>query len=100
MFQILRKKEFETILLDYFGKLPEVNNFEYYRECLRWLKRINIVGLQKRIMSILKQRTILSIEDVFEKRVPNELSFYVYFSKKYRSNYDALDEFLSKEVEV
>ena len=51
-------------------------------------------------MRILKQRTILSIDDVFEKRVPNELSFYAYFSKKYRSNYDALDEFLNKKVEV
>ena len=100
MFRILRKKEFDTILLECFGKLPEVNNFEYYRECLQWLKRISIVGLQKRIMNILKQRTILSVEDVFEKRVPNELSFYVYFSKKYRSNYDALDAFLNKEVEV
>ncbi|MBE5901343.1 MAG: sce7726 family protein [Lachnospiraceae bacterium] len=100
MFQVLRKKEFEKILLDYFGKLPEVNSFEYYRECLRWIKKINIVGLQKKIMICLKQRTILSIEDVFEKRVPNELSFYVYFSKKYRSNYDALDEFLNKKVEV
>ena len=29
-----------------------------------------------------------------------ELSFYVYFSKKYRSNYDALDEFLNEKVEV
>jgi hypothetical protein len=100
MFQVLRKKEFEKILLEYFDKLPKVNNFEYYRECLRWMKEINIVALQKKIMRILKQRTILSIDDVFEKRVPNELSFYAYFSKKYRSNYDALDEFLNKKVEV
>ena len=37
---------------------------------------------------------------MFEKRVPNELSFYVYFSKKYRSHYDALDKFLGKKLEV
>lgn len=100
MFQILRKKEFEKILLDYFGKLPEVNNFEYYRECLRWMKELNIVRLQKKVMRSLKQRTILSIEDLFEKRVPNELRFYLYFSKKYRLNYDVLDMFLNKKVEV
>ena len=100
MFRILRKKEFEKILLDYYGELPNVNNFEYYRECLRWMKKINIVGLQKKIMSCLKQRTILSIDDVFEERVPAELRFYVYFSKKYRSNYDKLDAFLNKKVEV
>ena len=100
MFQILRKKEFETVLLNYYGKLPEVNNFEYYRECLRWLRKISIVGFQKQVMNLLKQRTLLSIKDVFERRVPKELSFYVYFSKKYRSNYDALEEFLDKKVEV
>ena len=48
----------------------------------------------------IKREDIFSIDDVFEKRVPNELSFYAYFSKKYRSNYDALDEFLNKKVEV
>ncbi len=100
MFQILRKREFERILLDYYGKVPEVNNFEYYRECLCWMRKINIVDLQKKIMNVLKQRTLLSIDDIFEKRVPNELSFYVYFSKKYRSNYDALDRFLNQKVEV
>ena len=100
MFQVLRKKEFERIIFEYFGKLPKVNDFEYYRECLHWVKEINIVRLQKKVMLILKQRTILSINDMFEERVPNELSFYTYFSKKYRSNYDALDKFLCKEVEV
>ena len=71
-----------------------------YRECLRWVKEINIVRLQKKVMESLKQRTILSTNDMFEKRVPIELSFYAYFSKKYRSDYDALDKFLGKEVEV
>lgn len=100
MFQVLRKKEFEKIIFDYFGNLPKVSDFEYYRECLRWIKGINIIRLQKKIMESLKKRTILSSTDVFEERVPNELSFYVYFSKKYRSNYDTLDEFLDKKVEV
>ena len=100
MFQVLRKKEFEKIIFNYFDKLPKVSDFEYYRECLRWVKEINIVRLQKKIMESLKQRTILSIDDMFEERVPIELSFYAYFSKKYRSDYDALDKFLGKEVEV
>lgn len=100
MFRILRKKEFESILLDYFGKLPVVNDFVYYQECLNWMKKINIIGLQKKVMLCLKQRTRLSIEDMFEQRVPFELSFYVYFSKKYRLEYDKLDYFLNKKLEV
>ena len=100
MFQLLRKKEFEEILIDYYSELPNVNDFEYYRECLSWIKKINIISLQKKIMVKLKNRTILSIEDVFENRVPEELSYYVYFSKKYRSQYDLLDVFLNTKVEV
>ena len=47
MFQVLRKAEFESIILKHFHKLPEVNSFQYYRECKKWLERINIVTLQK-----------------------------------------------------
>lgn len=100
MFRVLRKKEFESILLDRFGKLPSVNDFIYYQECLNWIQKINIVGLQKKVMKCLKERTLLSVDDVFEERVPSELSFYVYFSKKNRLKYNKLDSFLNKKLEV
>ena len=100
MFRVLRKKEFESILLDCFGKLPSVSDFVYYQECLNRIKKINIVGLQKKVMKCLKERTLLSVDDVFEERVPSELSFYVYFSKKNRLKYNKLDCFLNKKLEV
>ena len=44
LFQMLRKKEFESILMEYYGKLPEVNDFDYYREALRLIeKKISII---------------------------------------------------------
>lgn len=99
MFQLLRKAEFEAILLKHYNKLPMVNNFQYYRECLRWIKKINIITLQKEVMSCLKKRTLLLIENKLEEKVPYELRFYAYFSKKFQSNYEKLDAFLCKEVE-
>lgn len=33
MFKILRKNEYEQILLNRFGSLPDVSQFEYYRAC-------------------------------------------------------------------
>lgn len=51
-------------------------------------------------MKCLKERTLLSVDDVFEERVPSELSFYVYFSKKNRLKYNKLDSFLNKKLEV
>lgn len=98
MFRLLRKSEFESILLKYYKKLPEVNNFQYYRECLKWIKKINVITLQKDLMKCLKCRTLLTVENCLEE-VPYELRFYAYFSKKYRNEYKELNEFLCKKVE-
>ena len=100
MFQLLRKSEFETVLLKHYNRLPEVNNFQYYRECLKWIKQINILSLQKDVMQCLKGRTLLRVENKLEEKVPYELRFYAYFSKKYQLDYAELDSFLCKEVEV
>ena len=99
MFQVLRKKEFESILLKHFHRLPEVNNFEYYRECLKWLGRINIITLQKDVMQCLKARTLMLVENKFEERVPYELRFYAYFSKKMDSDYRGIDAFWNARME-
>lgn len=100
MFQVLRKNEFEDVLLKYYGKLPKVNAFEYYRECLKWLKKINIVTFQKEIMNCLKQRTLLKVENINEYSIPYELRYYAYFSKKYRNDIESINNFLKKEMEV
>lgn len=99
MFQVLRKKEFESILLKHFHKLPEVNNFQYYRECLKWLERINIITLQKDVMQCLKARTLMLIENKLEEKVPYELRFYAYFSKKVDSDYQEIDTFWNARME-
>ena len=87
--------------MKYYGKLPEVNDFDYYREALRLIeKKISISRFQELVMTALKERTILLEEEVFKNQVPEELSFYVYFSKKNRTNYKLVNEFLKKTVGV
>lgn len=93
MFQVLRKVEFESILLKHFHKLPVVNSFQYYRECQKWLGCINIITLQKDVMECLKARTLLFVENKLEENVPYELRFYAYFSKKVKSDYQKIDTF-------
>ena len=99
MFQVLRKAEFESILLKHFHKLPEVNSFRYYRECQKWLERINIITLQKDVMKCLKARTLMLVENELEEKVPYELRFYAYFSKKINSNYQEIDVFWNARME-
>lgn len=99
MFQVLRKSEFESILLKHFHKLPEVNSFQYYRECLKWLEKINIITLQKDVMECLKARTLMSVENKFEEQVPYELRFYAYFSKKMNSDFQKIDALCNVRME-
>jgi len=42
IFKILRKNEYENILLSIYGSLPEVSQFDYYKECLRIFGEIEI----------------------------------------------------------
>ncbi len=100
MFTLMRKYEFEQTLLKHFGKLPKVNHFMYYRECLKLIKKINIITLQKELMNHLKKRTILDNDIFLDSNIPNELNFYIYFSKKYRANQKELNEFLDRKMEV
>ena len=99
MFQVLRKAEFESILLKHFHELPEVNSFQYYRECQKWLERVNIITLQKDVMKCLKARTLMLVDNKLEEKVPYELRFYAYFSKRINSNYQEIDTLWNARME-
>lgn len=98
LFKILRKKEFESIVLKYFGKLPDVSDFVYYGICLELLENLDIVLFQKEVMSCLRKRNLIRDVESFTDNVPYELSFYGYFSKKYRNKWDMLGNFLDTEI--
>lgn len=100
LFRILRKKEFESIVLKYFGKLPEVSDFVYYGTCLELLKNLDIALFQKEVMSCLRKRNLVRNVEGFTNNVPYELSFYGYFSKKYRNKWDMLGKFLDTKTGI
>ena len=100
LFKVLRKKEFESIVLKYFGELPHVSDFVYYRTCFGLLKQLDIVALQKEVMHCLGQRNVVKDVDLFAQNVPQELSFYAYFSKKYKWKYDEFASFLDKKISL
>lgn len=98
LFRTLRKKEFESIVLKYFGELPDVSDFVYYRTCLEMLKKLDVVLFQKEVMSCLKKRNLIQDVDGFVENVPYELSFYGYFSKKYRNKWNELKKWTQKLI--
>ncbi len=96
MFKILRKKEFENILIKYGNTLPEVTQFEYYERCLELLQSIDLNQLQKEMLLQLKTRTNIEIEE-YITLVPEELKFLVYFDSYKKQDFINLEKVLQKQ---
>lgn len=78
IFKLLRKAEYENILYNYFGKLPQSAPVFYFAECLENFKKIPILEAQKLTYKELKKRNKITIKE-FES-IQTELKSVVYFS--------------------
>ena len=93
MFKILRKNEYEQILLKHFGLLPDVSQFEYYRECQAMFESLPTDIAYQMFVQALKSRA--KIDVVEYSKIPYELKFLIYFSNYKKSDYAKLCRFLS-----
>ena len=93
MFKILRKNEYEQILLKHFGLLPDVSQFEYYRECQAMFESLPIDIAYQMFVQALKSRAKIDIVEY--SKIPYELKFLIYFSNYKKSDYAKLCRFLS-----
>lgn len=94
IFKILRKREYENIIQQVFGKLPSTSAIMYYRECLSWVSEIEPVKFYEMALDELRKRNI-SHGDEYQKFVPYELKFPMYFARLRGADYLKLDSFLS-----
>lgn len=94
LFKILRKKEFETIIQQEYGYLPEVSAFEYYSECKKLFLKIDIEKNYTEFLKIIKKRAKIEKEN-FEE-IPYELKFLAYFMKLKEKDYKKIDVFLNR----
>lgn len=93
MFKVLRKNEYEQILLKLFGSLPDVSQFEYYRACQALFESLPTNVAYQMLIQTLKQRTKIDIVEY--SKIPYELKFLIYFSNYKKSDYAKLCRFLS-----
>lgn len=96
IFRILRKKEFEGIIEKNGMELPKVSQFDYYTECLKLLKNINILNLQHLMLKQLKTRMRVEVVEASIK-MPDELKFLIYFDTSLKENYKQMDAILNKQ---
>lgn len=94
MFKILRRGEYENILMTRFGELPATRPVTYYRECFEKFRTLPIDEAYRYQLTELKQRRLQELEEF--NKVPYELKFLMYFSKWKSRDYRKLDDFLEK----
>ncbi len=95
IFKILHKKEFENILLQYYGELPVTSQVFYYDECLKNFSDIPIMEAYIMALKQLKNRNRIEIKE-FEK-VPYELKSLFYFAHPKKNEWQKLHEFLNEK---
>ncbi len=93
IFKILRKKEYESIISNYFGSLPKTTPVFYYEKCLEMFKQIPMEQLYSMFISKLKSRAQLNSKIEF-KNIPYELKSIAYFVNINYNEYVELNNFL------
>lgn len=94
LFRILRKSEYEEILLAHFPKLPEVSAFRYFAECKRMFCGIPLEEAYLEVLKTLKKRANVVEKEFYN--VPYELKSLVYFMNFKQEDYTKLEAFLEK----
>ncbi len=93
MFKILRKAEYEKIIIQEYQALPDVSQYEIYRECQAMFEQLPIEKAYSLFLQALKARMKIDIEEY--ENVPYELKFLMYFSNYKKNDYIRLRRFLS-----
>ncbi len=92
LFKLLRKSEYEAIIVQKYGYLPEVTQFQYYSACKELFLQISIEEAYVLVLSQLKKRMRLEIEEFV--KIPYELRFLAYFMELNHEDYQKLEQFL------
>lgn len=94
IFKVLRKYEYEEILMNYYHELPMVSEFQYYSKCRSLFLEIPIEESYKLVLSLLKKRTKILKEEFV--KVPYELRFLAYFMNFKKRDHENMERFLQK----
>jgi hypothetical protein len=97
IFKILRKKEYENILVDTYGKLPDVSQFDYYKECFNIFRTIDIKNVYPRFLIELKKRC--HVEKEYFSSLPRSVNSLIYFSNLKKIDIERLSLFFNSKYD-
>ena len=92
IFKLLRKREYEDIIVQKYGYLPEVTQFKYYCVCKEMFFKMDIEESYSLVLKTIKKRMKIEKEEFVN--IPYELKFLAYFMELTHEDYQKLDIFL------
>ena len=95
IFKLLRKSEYEGIIAQRYGYLPDVTQFKYYSVCKELFLQIPIEESYLLVLRVLKKRMQLEKEEFV--KIPYELKFLAYFMELTHDDYRKLEVFLERQ---
>lgn len=95
LFKLLRKSEYENIIIQKYGYLPKVTQFKYYTACKDMFYKIPIEEAYEFVLAQLKKRMQIVREEF--GRVPYELKYLAYFMDLSCEDYRKLEVFLEHQ---
>ena len=92
IFKLLRKSEYEKILVEKYGTLPNVTQFEQYSACRELFLQMPLDEAYLMVLKALKKRMKIEKEEFV--KIPYELKFLAYFMDLTIKDYKNLEMFL------
>mgnify|MGYP005845088593 CR=1 FL=1 len=98
MFKSLRKKEYSNIILNAFGKVPDIPNMFYFRECLKLAQQMKALNFNKLMSQELKKRKPQEKHVLNSDKLPEYLTNICLSIDPNVEEYERLFSFLNKKI--
>lgn len=95
IFSVLRKNEFENILMQYYKRLPDVTAAQYYTAAFEEFRLIPIDVVYSLSLLELKKRNRVTYLELIQ--APKEIRSLYYFSKPTYTTYASLSKFVNEK---
>lgn len=96
----LRKKEYSNIIQEYFGALPDVTDFKFYKSCKELICKIPSLVLHDMMISEIKKRQVKEKGELSSSSIPKELKHICLCLDFNKKEYKRLREILTQKIEL
>jgi hypothetical protein len=94
----LRKVEYSNIIKKYFGELPKVSDFDFFKACTELIEKIPSSELHDLMMVELKKRNVKEKQALASENTPMELKHICLCLDFNKREYTKLSKILSKKL--